>query len=258
VKADDGSMVTLGRVEKMSKSKKNVVDPDDILTTYGADAARLFILSDSPPERDLEWTEGGIEGAWRYINRLHRALNDNAAKLSSNGTKKPQQFSPQAADLRSRTHKTIQGVGADIDAFVMNKAVAKIRELSNAIDAFNPTDDADKWAYREAWEVLLRLANPMIPHLCEELWQQLGHKTLLTDTPWPEVESALLQSDTVTVAVQVNGKLRATIQLPKDTAQKDAETAALAEDGVKRALDGLNVKKIVVVPNRIVNIVAAA
>jgi leucyl-tRNA synthetase len=257
-KSDDGSPVTLGRVEKMSKSKKNVVDPDDILNTYGADAARLFILSDSPPERDLEWTVGGIEGAWRFINKLHRMCTDDLPALKTTGVKMPAGFSSAAAELRSKSHRTAAGVAADIDAFVMNKAVAKIRELSNAIESFDPKDDADKWALREAWEVLLRVANPMIPHLCEELWESLGNAQLLTDTPWPVVDPTLLVSDTVTVAVQVNGKLRATIQLPKDTQQKDAETAAMNEDAVKRALEGMAVKKVIVVPNRIVNIVAAA
>ena len=258
VKTDDKSQVTLGRVEKMSKSKKNVVDPDDILTTYGADAARLFILSDSPPERDLEWTEGGIEGAWRFINKLHRGLTENAAKLSTVNGPKTADFSDSSKELLSKTHRTAKGVAEDINAFVMNKAVAKIRELANAIDSFHVRDDGDKWAYREAWETLVRVTNPMIPHLCEELWEQLGHKTLLTDTPWPTVDETLLVSDTVTIAVQVNGKLRATISLPKDTQQKDAETAAMNEEGVQKALTGLSVKKVIVVPNRIVNIVAAA
>jgi len=256
VKIDDGTPVTLGRIEKMSKSKKNVVDPDDILTTYGADAARLFILSDSPPERDLEWTEGGIEGAWRFINKLHRMLGDDLVHLKLVGVKKPDAFSAAASDLRTRSHKTAGGVASDIDAFVMNKAVAKIRELANAIEGFDPKDDADKWALREAWEVLLRVANPMIPHLCEELWETLGNTTLLAETQWPSVDTSLLVSDTVTIAVQVNGKLRATITLPKDTQQKDAEVAAMNEEGVQKALDGLSVKKVIVVPNRIVNIVA--
>lgn len=256
VKSDDKSPVTLGRIEKMSKSKKNVIDPDDILNTYGADAARLFILSDSPPERDLEWTEGGIEGAWRYVGRLWRSLQEDLPKLK--GGAKPVTFSKEAAELRAKTHKTVKGVADDIAAFVMNKAVAKIRELTNAMDSFEVKDDADAWALREAWEMLLPAINPMTPHLAEELWSQLGHTTLLTDSPWPKVDESLLVSDTVTLAVQVNGKLRATVTLPAGAGQKEAEAAALAEDGVKRALDGLAVKKVIVVPNKIVNIVAAA
>lgn len=258
VKADDGSDVILGRIEKMSKSKKNVVDPDDILNTYGADAARLFILSDSPPERDLEWTEGGIDGAWRFINRLHRMMQEDLAGLKMVGVKTPAAFSPGASALRTKTHRTAKGVGEDITNFVMNKAVAKIRELANDIDAFHPQDDADKWALREAWEVLLRTINPMTPHLAEELWEQLGNTTMLTQSSWPKVDESLLQSDTVTVGVQVNGKLRATITLPTNADQKAAEAAAMAEEGVQRAIEGLNVKKVIVVPGRIVNIVAAA
>ncbi|HEY8962974.1 MAG TPA: leucine--tRNA ligase [Alphaproteobacteria bacterium] len=252
----DGSPITIGRIEKMSKSKKNVIDPEDILETYGADAARLFILSDSPPERDLEWTEGGIEGAWRFINKLDRMLQDDKGNL--NNAAKPGSFSDAASDLRRKSHSTIAGVAKDIDNFAMNKAVAKIRELSNAIDGFNPKDDADKWALNEAWSMLLAAANPMIPHLTEELWEQIGNKTLLANTAWPKVEEALLASDTATIAVQVNGKLRATITLPKGADQKTAEEAAMAEEGVKRAITGLSVKKVIVVPDRIVNIVAAA
>ncbi len=257
-RTSDGTPVTLGRVEKMSKSKKNVVDPDDILQTYGADAARLFILSDSPPERDLEWTEGGIEGAWRFINKLHRMLHDDLPQVKLAGVKQPAEFSASALELRGKAHKTAQGVASDIEAFVMNKAVAKIRELSNAIESFDAKDDADKWALREAWEILLRVANPMIPHLCEELWETLGNPVLLTETPWPVADQTLMVSGTVTLAVQVNGKLRATITLPKDAGQKDAEAAAMAEEGVQKAIAGLSVKKVIVVPGRIVNIVAAA
>jgi len=260
----DGSAVTVGRIEKMSKSKKNVIDPEDILETYGADAARLFILSDSPPERDLEWTEGGIEGAWRFVNKLHRMLQDDLASLGGQPSGRAergataQTYSDAATGLRRKSHGTAAGVAKDIDNFAMNKAVARIRELSNAVDAFEPKDAGDQYALFEAWEILLQAANPMIPHLTEELWEQMGHKTLLADTAWPQIDEALLANDTVTMAVQVNGKLRATIQLPKGTDQKAAEAAAMAEDGVQKALSGLSVKKVVVVPDRIVNIVAAA
>jgi len=258
VKADDNTPVTLGRIEKMSKSKKNVVDPDDILNTYGADAARLFILSDSPPERDLEWTEGGIEGAWRFINRLWRMLQEDADFIAAKGTAQPTAFSKDAAELRTKAHKTVKGVADDIAAFTMNKAVAKIREMANALEAFTPKNDADMWAMREAWEMMLPCLNPMVPHLAEELWEQLGNTALLAETSWPEVDEKLLVSETVTIAVQVNGKLRSTITLASGADQKTAEEAAMADDSVKRALEGLAVKKVVVVPNRIVNIVAAA
>jgi leucyl-tRNA synthetase len=252
-KTTDGKPVTVGPSIKMSKSKRNTIDPQDILDTYGADAARLFILSDSPPERDLEWSEAGIEGAWRYINRLHRMVT--TATLPAPGTPMPTTFSDKAQKIRSTAHKTIVQVGKDIEAFHMNKAVARLREFSNALSDLG--DGAgEQWALRECFEILVRCINPMMPHLAEELWSHLGHKTMLVHTPWPKADESLLSDDTVTVAVQVNGKMRATITLPKDADQKTAETIALSEATVAKALEGQNVRKIIVVPNRIVNVVA--
>jgi len=255
-KTNDGKPVTQGAVIKMSKSKKNVIDPQDIMDTYGADAARLFILSDSPPERDIEWTEGGIEGAWRFVNKLHRIITENIDALLPVGTAQPSNFNDKAKELRSTVHKSIVGVAEDIEAFHMNKAVARIRELSNALTAFDPKDDTDKWALREGYEALVRLFNPMMPHLAEELWQQLGHDTILAETLWPTHDDNLLSADTVTIGVQVNGKVRATITLASDCPKDEAEKIALEQDGVKKALEGQAVKKVIVVPGRIVNVVA--
>ena len=240
----------------MSKSKKNVIDPQDIMDTYGADAARLFILSDSPPERDIEWTEGGIEGAWRFVNKLHRIVIESLDNLPEVGTQKPSKFSDQANDLRAITHKTIINIAESIDAFHMNKAVATIREFSNALTAFKVADAADGWALREGYEALVRLFNPMMPHLAEELWQALGHDTPLTETPWPDHDEALLKNETVTIGVQVNGKVRATITLDADATKDQAEKIALEQDGVQKAIEGQTIRKIIVVPGRIVNIVA--
>jgi leucyl-tRNA synthetase len=256
VKKDGGAPVTMGAQVKMSKSKKNVIDPQDIIDTYGADAARLFILSDSPPERDIEWTTAGIEGAWKYVNKLHRLISE-ATEICAGVKDKPSSFSDNAIALRRETHKTIDGTSRDIEAFHMNKYVARLRELSNTVSAFKANDDGDKWALREAIESLIQMINPMMPHLAEELWEELGHKTGLTQTSWPKAESALLESDTVTLAVQVNGKMRATITLPANANQQQAEDAALAESTVQAALDGKTVKKVIVVPGRIVNVVAA-
>ena len=252
----DGARVTMGPQVKMSKSKKNVIDPQDIIDTYGADAARLFILSDSPPDRDIEWTTAGIEGAWRYINKLYRLVSDAAGSLSGEA-QKPSSFSPEAIALRRETHKTIDGVARDIEAFHMNKAVARLRELSNSISSFTPRNKGDAWALREAIESFLIMINPMMPHLAEELWQSMGHATGLTETTWPKADPALLENDTVTLAVQVNGKMRATITLPANADQKTAEAEALAQETVKAALEGKSVRKIIVVPGRIVNVVAA-
>jgi len=245
VHAATGEPVTVGRIEKMSKSKKNTVDPVEILETYGADAARLFILSDSPPERDLEWTESGIEGAWKYINRLWRLVT--LADFSGTETK-------TAEETRRKVHKTIAEMSQDLEKFHFNKSVARLRELSNALEDFSAAKGDGK-VLREGLEVLVRLMSPMMPHIAEELWAQLGHKEMLVETAWPKADPALLANDTVTVGVQVNGKMRAQLQLPKDLDQKAAEKAALDDAGVQKAMEGKPPKKIIVVPNRIINVV---
>ena len=255
LRVSDESPVEVGRSEKMSKSRKNVVDPDQIIRDYGADTARWFMLSDSPPERDLEWTEAGVTGAWRFQQRLFRIASTALEQVPPAGTPKPASFPDTATALRRAAHKAIAGVSADIEAFHFNKAVARLYELANTIDSVKATDDATKWALREAMEVFVRLIGPMTPHLAEELWQQLGHRSLLADSPWPVPEDALLVDDTVTVAVQLNGKLRGTIALPKDAPKDVAEAAALVLPELVRGLDGRAPKRVVVVPNRIVNVV---
>ncbi len=253
---EDKSSIKVGPSIKMSKSKMNVIDPEDILGTYGADAARLFILSDSPPERDLQWTESGIEGAWKYINKLHRMILDAQNALPAAGAPAPSDFSDNATELRRATHKAAAGVAKSIEAFAMNKAVAQIRELSNAIQSFKPADDSDRWAQREAFEALIKIFGPMMPHLGEELWAALGHDTLLAESPWPEVDASLLTDDTVTIGVQVNGKVRAQITLAPAADEATAKDAALSQDNVKKAMDGKDVRKFIYVPGKIVNVVA--
>src|SRR5262245_20557701 len=229
-----GQPVQVGRKEVMSKSKKNVVPPARIIETYGADTARWFVLSDSPPERDMEWTEAGVEGAWRFTQRLwrivtswieaHPALAKPAnATAGSNGA---------AEQLRRVTHKAIAGVTDDIEKFRFNRAVARIHEFANALGEVKDselTDPAGLAARREALETLTLLIGPAMPHLAEELWQRLGHGTLLAETAWPVADSKLVIDDTVTVAVQVNGKLRANVQLAREIDKEDAEGVAQAE-----------------------------
>jgi len=253
--AADGGPVTVGRVEKMSKSKKNVVDPANIIDTYGADAARLFMLSDSPPERDLEWTEAGIDGAWRYINRLWRMVTEAPVALPAAGTPVPDALSDKAQGARRLIHKTIAGVGEDLDKFRFNKAVARVRELSNALAELDGKGAGEAWVLREGYEALVRMVAPMMPHLAEELWAHLGHATPLVEQPWPEADAALATDDVVTMAVQVNGKLRATLELPRDVAKDEAEKRALADANVQKALEGKPVRKVIVVPNRVINVV---
>ncbi len=254
-----GKKVEIGRSEKMSKSKKNVVDPEAIIETYGADTARWFMLSDSPPERDLEWTEAGVEGAWRFLQRVWRLIDEGAASLPPAGSAMPNDFSDAALALRRATHKTVQGVSDDIARFHFNKAVARIHEFVNRLqeEKLGAGADADRrWALREAFETLAILIQPMVPHLAEELWLSIGQQTpLAAGVAWPVADAALTVDDSVTVAVQVNGKLRATIYLPRDAAREDAEAAALAEPNVQRAIEGRPPRKVIVVPNRIVNVV---
>ncbi len=249
-----GRTVTAGRTEKMSKSKKNVVGLETIVEGYGADTARLYLLSDSPPERDLEWTDAGIEGAWRYVNRLHRLATEPPVALAPRRASAPESLAPEAAKTRRAIHRAIAGVTEHIEKFRFNSAVARIRELTNLLEEMRDGPGAGA-VMREGVETAVRLIGPMMPHLAEELWRALGHERLLADEPWPAADPALVVEDTVTIAVQVNGKLRATIELPRDTGQAAAESAALAQPTVQRAMEGKPPRKIILVPNRIVNVV---
>jgi len=232
--------VEIGRVIKMSKSKKNVVDPDEIVAAYGADAIRWFMLSDSPPERDLPWSEAGIEGCGRFVQRLWRICGQFDAAATG-----------EDKALDRKAHQTVAAVAGDIEALGFNKAVARIYELASAIEKAAPS--ASRSA---AIRGLLLLAAPMMPHLAEEAWAQMGETGLIADAAWPEVDPALLVEDEVTVAVQVKGKLRDTLTVAKGTAREELEALALASDKVQRALDGAEVRKVIVVPDRLVNLVA--
>jgi leucyl-tRNA synthetase len=252
---DGGGPVTVGRSEKMSKSRKNVVDPEEIIGEYGADTARLFMLSDSPPDRDLDWTEAGIEGAWRYINRLWRLVFEPKISLPETPPDATGEIGEAAADIRRAMHPTVHGVGEDLDKFHFNKAVARIREFSNRLEGLAADVAGAATVYREGLEALIRLAAPMIPHLAEEMWRGLGHATLVAETAWPGYDAAMLIDDRVTVAVQVNGKLRGSIELAMGSDQQAAETIAFALDTVNNAIDGRNIRKVIYVPNRILNVV---
>ena len=209
----------------MSKSRKNVVDPEAIIATYGADTARLFMLSDSPAARDLEWTDAGIEGAWRYTNRLWRMISSLEFFLAAVAEDAPDAFDDAAEEVLRKIHRTIADVSADFETFRFNRAVARIRELTNALANLDG-DSADRaWTRRFGFETTSQLIAPIMPHLAEELWSILGHKSLLSDTEWPIADEAYLSDETVTIAVQVNGKLRGTIDLPVDVDKQIAEVA---------------------------------
>jgi leucyl-tRNA synthetase len=236
---ESGQPVMLGRVEKMSKSKRNTVDPEPILAKYGADAVRWFMLSDSPPERDLERSEGGIEGASRFVQRVWKLASTSAP---ANG---------EDEQLKRKLHRTIAAVGEAIDGLQFNKAIAQLYELTTAIEKTKPTATR-----HEAVRTLILLAAPAAPHLAEESWAALGESGMIADAPWPSFDPALLIDDQVTLAVQVNGKLRDTLNAPRGLDRAAAEALALASDKVQRQLNGAAPRKVIVVPDRLVNIVA--
>jgi leucyl-tRNA synthetase len=239
VHIESGQPVTPGRIEKMSKSRRNTVDPEPILEKYGADAVRWFMLSDSPPERDLEWSEAGIEGASRFTQRIWRLATTNETGTGEDET------------LRRKLHRTIAGVGAAIDGLSFNKAVAQLYELVSAIEKAKPSADRG-----DAVRTLVKLISPMAPHLAEEAWAVIGGEGMVADAAWPEFDPALLVDDQVTLAVQVNGKLRDTLSAPRGLDRGELEALALASDKVQRQLAGATPRKVIVVPDRLVNIVA--
>ncbi len=254
-----GESIEIGSIEKMSKSKKNTIDPDDIIAAYGADTARWFMLSNSPPERDVIWTEEGVQGAWRFVQRLWRLVGEIAGV--SGPQSRPATFGPEALKVRKAAHRALANVSDDIAKLRFNRCVAHIYEFANALsDAIGavetaPADDL-AWALREAGDILVRLFHPMMPHLAEECWAALGHKTLVSAEAWPQLEAELLVENTVTLPVQVNGKKRADVTVARDAGNTDIEAAVLALDAVIKALDGKRPKKVIVVPQRIVNVVA--
>ncbi|MGP9820305.1 leucine--tRNA ligase [Salinarimonas sp. NSM] len=258
-----GEPVTIGSIEKMSKSKKNVIDPEHILDSFGADAARWFVLSDSPPERDVIWTEEGAQGAYRFVQRVWRLVNETP--LGDRAAPRPETLGDDAMALRKATHRTLAAVEEAIEGLRFNVAVAKIYELANAISGAAPKEGAKDGSapapdlalsMREALGVLVQLVAPMMPHLAEECWRVLGRDGFVADAAWPAVERDLLVEDTIVLPVQVNGKKRADIAVARDAGTEAIEAAALAHENVQRAIEGRPVRKVIVVPQRIVNVVA--
>ncbi len=243
-------VIEKGDTLKMSKSKKNVVDPDDIIEGYGADVARWFVLSDSPPERDVEWTESGVIGAWRFANKVWAIVSETQSDLGplaiANDAK------GEALELRKKTHKALEKITAGIESFRFNTSVAQIYEVTNALTKYK-TNDAAKM---EALGILIRAIAPFMPHLSEECWSVLGGEGLCYHAPWPEPDPKMLVDDEITIPIQVNGKRRSELSVPKDLPKDEVEALAMADAHVIRTLDGLTVRKVIVVPGRIINIVA--
>jgi leucyl-tRNA synthetase len=247
----EGERVFIGRQEKMSKSKKNTVDPAYIIKSFGADASRLFMLSDSPPERDLQWTDSGIEGAWKYLNKLWRTVSD-----VSDLTKGSQIISESdiPKDVRKEIHKTIANVGEALETFRFNTAIAFIRELSNYIIDMKLNSAEKAHFKRFALLMLARIANPFIPHITEEIWSTLGGKALLADVPWPSYDQSILLDEVIILPVQVNGKMRGKIEIAVSVSRKICEETALSLPSVQAQIKNKKIKKIILVPKKIINI----
>ncbi|HEY6577913.1 MAG TPA: leucine--tRNA ligase [Rhizomicrobium sp.] len=250
---DTGEIVEIGPSEKMSKSRRNVVAPETIIDLYGADTIRWFMLSDTPPERDIEWSEAGAEACWRFIQRVHRLATETEG-VAAPGTTMPPALSEPAVELRRAVHRAIAWITEDLDALRFNRAVARVYELANAISGAPPGTPGE--VLREAIEAMVRLIGPMMPHLAESCWRALGHATMLIDERWPHADPELVRAASITLAVQVNGKRRGEIAIARGADEEAVKAAALAQDGVVRALDGKAPRRIIVVPERIVNIVA--
>jgi leucyl-tRNA synthetase len=255
-----GEEVEIGAIEKMSKSKRNTVDPDDIIGEYGADVARWFMLSDSPPDRDVVWTEEGVQGSWRFVQKLWRLVREAAEIEPAGGAAED---SEAVLALRKAAHGALARVTDEIPKLRFNRCVAHVYELSNTLQAalsatkqnggVSPVYVA---AIREAIEIMVFLFSPVMPHLAEECWAALGHDTLIAQAAWPKVEQSLLVEDTVTLPVQINGRKRAEVTVPRNASNAEVEGAVLELEAVRRALEGKAPKKVIVVPQRIVNVVA--
>jgi leucyl-tRNA synthetase len=249
-----GKETRVGRNEKMSKSKKNVVDPDSLIERFGADTARLFSLFAAPPEKDLEWNEQGVEGCYRFLNRVWRAIYDNLELIEDN---RPPETEGDARILRRTTHRTIRKVTEDIDGrFHFNTAIAAVMELVNAIYAFDRKEE-NPGALREALETVVRLLAPFVPHVAEEAWSGLGHEGGIEAAGWPDWDESALVEDEKVIVIQVNGKVRGKVTVAADADEEEVRKAALAEENVARFTSGKTVRKVVVIPGRLVSVVVA-
>ncbi|MBW2277652.1 MAG: class I tRNA ligase family protein, partial [Deltaproteobacteria bacterium] len=257
----NGQPIETGRVEKMSKSKRNVIDTQGVISTHGMDSARMFTLFASPPEKDVVWTDEGVEGVHRFLSRVwrltweHREAIKSTNAYSGNGS----DLDDPARALRKIAHKTISAVTDDIEKrFHFNTAIARLMELANALYKYEvgPTVEPGFTVFADAIRALTNMLAPFAPHTAEELWEEIGDGQLVADAPWPEFDPEVAADEVVTVAVQVLGKLRARVEMPAGVSREEMERLAMANDNVQRHIEGKTVRKVIVVPGKLVNIVA--
>tara|TARA_B110000459_G_scaffold201330_1_gene251766 strand:- start:2001 stop:4583 length:2583 start_codon:yes stop_codon:yes gene_type:complete len=255
LKASDEEIIR-GPIESMSKSKKNVVDPENIIDEYGADTARLFMLSDSPPERDINWSLSGINGAWKFTQKFWRTVSNCENIFNVNIQNKPDQFDQISISFRKKIHKYLKLITNSIENFQMNVAVAKIHEMNNELTSFIPDNESQKWAKKEALNILLRIAEPMMPHLAEECWKQIGNSKSIIEVPWPLYDEALITEDEALIIIQINGKKKAEIHVATNMEEKHVYTAALNLKNIQNIITSeTTIKKKIFIPNKILNIV---
>lgn len=239
----------------MSKSKGNTVDPEVLISRYGADTARLFMMFAAPPEQSLEWQDAGVEGAFRFLKRIWRLVHEHVAAGEA-PLVEPSTLNAEEKELRRRVHETIAKVSDDIGRrYTFNTAIAAVMELTNALSRFRTESGQGRAVMHEALETMVLLLAPIVPHITHVLWQALGHRGAVIDAPWPKVDERALQCDSQQLVVQVNGKLRGRIEVAADADRKTVESAALQENNVQRFIEGKEVKKVIVVPGKLVNIV---
>ena len=248
--------MTVGRIEKMSKSKNNGVDPLEMIDRYGADTVRLFSMSDSPPHQSLEWKDGGVEGMNRFLKRVWREISRLPSDASQHMFEQDE-LTDEQKTLRRKTHETIAKVTDDIERrYTFNTAIASMMELFNEASKFDDRSASGFAVQHEAYGALVRLLSPFTPHITHEMWAGLGYESPLIDEAWPEVDEEALVRDSITLVLQVNGKRRSEVSIAASASKDDCEAAALADDNVKKNIDGKTVRKVIVVPGKLVNIVA--
>ncbi|NNK33320.1 MAG: class I tRNA ligase family protein, partial [Xanthomonadales bacterium] len=252
---DDGQPVQIGGVEKMSKSKNNGVDPQSLVDRYGVDTVRLFSVSDSPANQSLEWSESGVEGAFRFLRRVWSQVTDHVGE-GEPPVLDASALNDEERELRRRLHETIAKVSDDIARrYTFNTAIAAIMELSNHLARFESKGPQSRAVVREAWMAIVRLLAPIVPHITEELWAALGGEGPLYSAPWPEVDEGARERSRVTLVVQINGKLRARLELAPGAGKDEAVEQAMAVENVQRHVDGKTVRKVIHIPDRLLNIV---